>query len=62
MVGRFPVHRELGAGAMMFLVLAGLINLISYFYSSKIVLWSYRVSWSASRGPRLTASSATSLP
>lgn len=30
-------------GALMFLVLAGLINLVSYFYSSKIVLWSYRV-------------------
>jgi heat shock protein HtpX len=30
-------------GAMVFLVLAGVINLISYFYSSKIVLWSYRV-------------------
>ncbi|MCG7844721.1 MAG: zinc metalloprotease HtpX, partial [Methanomassiliicoccales archaeon] len=30
-------------GTIMFLVLAGLINLVSYFYSGKIVLWSYRV-------------------
>jgi heat shock protein HtpX len=29
-------------GAAFFLVLAGLFNLIAYFYSSKIVLWSYR--------------------
>lgn len=41
-------------GAMMFLVLAGLINLISYFYSSKIVLWSYRVKLvSEAEAPRL---------
>ncbi len=30
-------------GTIIFLVLAGLINLISYFYSGKIVLWSYKV-------------------
>lgn len=41
-------------GAIMFLVLAGLINLISYFYSSKIVLWSYRVKLvSEAEAPRL---------
>lgn len=42
------------AGAILFLVLAGLINLISYFYSSKIVLWSYRVRLvSEAEAPRL---------
>jgi heat shock protein HtpX len=41
-------------GALLFLVLAGLINLISYFYSSKIVLWSYRVKLvSEAEAPRL---------
>lgn len=41
-------------GAMMFLVLAGLINLVSYFFSSKIVLWSYRVKIvSEAEAPRL---------
>ncbi len=41
-------------GALMFLVLAGLINLISYFYSSKIVLWTYRVKLvSEAEAPRL---------
>lgn len=41
-------------GALMFLVLAGLINLASYFYSSKIVLWSYRVKLvSEAESPRL---------
>jgi len=41
-------------GALMFLVLAGIINLISYFYSSKIVLWSYRVKLvSEAEAPRL---------
>lgn len=29
-------------GAAFFLMLAGAFNLIAYFYSSKIVLWSYR--------------------
>ncbi|MBU0685947.1 MAG: zinc metalloprotease HtpX [Thermoplasmatota archaeon] len=29
-------------GSLMFLVFAGLINFISYFFSDKIVLWSYR--------------------
>jgi heat shock protein HtpX len=29
-------------GAVFFLILAGFFNLIAYFYSSKIVLWSYR--------------------
>ncbi|KAF5032287.1 Protease HtpX [anaerobic digester metagenome] len=41
-------------GALMFLVLAGLMNLVSYFYSSKIVLWSYRVRLvSEAESPRL---------
>jgi heat shock protein HtpX len=41
-------------GAAMFLILAGVINLISYFYSSKIVLWSYRVKLvSEAEAPRL---------
>ena len=41
-------------GALMFLVLASLINVISYFYSSKIVLWSYRVRLvSEAESPRL---------
>ena len=41
-------------GATVFLVLAALINLISYFYSSKIVLWSYRVKLvSEAEAPRL---------
>lgn len=41
-------------GTIMFLVLAGMINLISYFYSSKIVLWSYRVKLvSEAESPRL---------
>lgn len=41
-------------GTLMFLVLAGLINLVSYFYSSKIVLWSYRVKLvSEAESPRL---------
>lgn len=29
-------------GALFFLVLAGVINFVSYFWSDKIVLWSYR--------------------
>lgn len=29
-------------GAMIFLVLAAALNIVSYFYSDKIVLWSYR--------------------
>lgn len=29
-------------GAIFFLVIAGLMNAVSYFFSSKIVLWSYR--------------------
>jgi heat shock protein HtpX len=41
-------------GALVFLVLAALINLISYFYSSKIVLWSYKVRLvSEKEAPRL---------
>jgi heat shock protein HtpX len=41
-------------GTLVFLVLAGLINLISYFYSGKIVLWSYRVKLvSEAESPRL---------
>ncbi len=41
-------------GTIMFLVLAGLINVISYFFSSKIVLWSYRVKMvSEVEAPRL---------
>ncbi len=30
------------AGALLFLLLAGAFNAISYFFSSRIVLWSYR--------------------
>ena len=41
-------------GAIMFLALAGIFNLISYFYSSKIVLWSYKAKIvSESEAPRL---------
>jgi heat shock protein HtpX len=41
-------------GAIIFLVLAGLINLVSYFFSSKIVMWSYRVKLvSEAEAPRL---------
>lgn len=29
-------------GALFFLILAGIFNVISYFYSSRIILWSYR--------------------
>lgn len=29
-------------GSLVFLVLAGVINFVSYFFSDKIVLWSYR--------------------
>ena len=29
-------------GALIFLVLAAILNLVSYFFSSKIVLWSYK--------------------
>jgi len=29
-------------GALIFLILAALLNAVSYFFSSKIVLWSYR--------------------
>lgn len=31
-----------GAGLVLFLALAGVMNFISYFWSDKIVLWSYR--------------------
>jgi heat shock protein HtpX len=42
------------SGMLFFLVLAGAINLISYFYSSKIVLWSYRARIVSEReAPRL---------
>jgi heat shock protein HtpX len=41
-------------GAIMFLILAGIFNLIAYFYSSKIVLWSYKAKIvSESEAPRL---------
>ena len=41
-------------GAIIFIVLAGVINLISYFFSSKIVLWTYRVKLvSEAESPRL---------
>jgi heat shock protein HtpX len=41
-------------GALLFLVLAGLMNAISYFLSSKIVLWSYRAKIvTESEAPRL---------
>ena len=41
-------------GAAIFLALAAVINIISYFYSSKIVLWSYKAKIvSESEAPRL---------
>ena len=41
-------------GSLVFLVLAGLMNFVSYFYSSKIVLWSYKAKIvSQSEQPRL---------
>ncbi|MFP4545747.1 MAG: zinc metalloprotease HtpX [Methanomassiliicoccales archaeon] len=41
-------------GALMFLVLAAIFNLISYFYASKIVLWSYKAKIvDESQAPRL---------
>jgi heat shock protein HtpX len=41
-------------GALIFLGIAGLMNLISYFFSSKIVLWSYRAKIvSENEAPRL---------
>jgi heat shock protein HtpX len=41
-------------GAVFFLILAGVFNLVSYFYSSKIVLWSYRAKIvNESEAPRL---------
>ncbi len=44
-------------GALFFLVLAGIFNLISYFYSSKIVLWSYRAKIvNENQAPRLSRS------
>ena len=41
-------------GALLFLVLAAIMNAISYFFSSKIVLWSYRAKIvSETEAPRL---------
>ncbi|MFA5314152.1 MAG: zinc metalloprotease HtpX, partial [Methanomassiliicoccales archaeon] len=41
-------------GTLIFLVLAGMINFISYFYSSKIVLWTYKAKIvNESQSPRL---------
>ena len=41
-------------GSLVFLALAGLMNFVSYFYSQKIVLWSYRAKIvSQSEAPRL---------
>ena len=41
-------------GSVVFLAFAALMNMISYFYSSKIVLWSYRAKIvSESESPRL---------
>ena len=41
-------------GASVFLVIAAAMNLISYFYSSKIILWSYRAKIvSEAEAPRL---------
>jgi heat shock protein HtpX len=42
LVGTFFIGNWL-VGSILFLVLAGLINAFSYFFSGKIVLWSYRV-------------------
>ncbi len=53
LVGSFLIGNWV-VGTLVFLVLAGLINLISYFYSGKIVLWSYRVKLvSEAESPRL---------
>lgn len=42
------------AGSLVFLVLAAIINFISYFFSDKIVLWSYRAKIvSQAEAPRL---------
>jgi heat shock protein HtpX len=41
LLGQFVFGSATG-GALVFLVLAGLMNLVSYFWSDKIVLWSYR--------------------
>jgi heat shock protein HtpX len=41
-------------GAVIFLVIAGLMNAVAYFFSSKIVLWSYHVKVvTESESPRL---------
>ena len=41
-------------GSLVFLVFAGIINFISYFFSDKIVLWSYRAKIvSRAESPRL---------
>ncbi len=41
-------------GTLVFLVLAGLMNFVSYFFSSKIVLWTYRAKIvSRTEAPRL---------
>ncbi|HTY46085.1 MAG TPA: zinc metalloprotease HtpX [Methanomassiliicoccales archaeon] len=41
-------------GALLFLVLAAIMNSISYFFSSKIVLWSYKAKMvSEAEAPRL---------
>ncbi len=53
LVGTYFIGNPL-YGLVIFIVLAGLINAISYFYSSKIVLWSYKAKIvSEQEAPRL---------
>jgi heat shock protein HtpX len=41
-IGGFFMNGSWITGALIFLVLAAIMNIISYFFSSKIVLWSYK--------------------
>jgi len=53
LVGTFFIGNWV-VGTVVFLVLAGMINFISYFFSSKIVLWTYRAKMvSEFESPRL---------
>jgi heat shock protein HtpX len=54
-LGEFVLGSAVG-GAVIFLVLALLMNFVSYFWSDKIVLWSYRAKTvSPDEAPRLHA-------
>jgi heat shock protein HtpX len=41
-LGGYALGGNWVTGSLLFLAFAAIINMISYFYSSKIVLWSYR--------------------